>query len=117
MGCGIFNENRDGDTLEVHLQSNFDGERVQVKIDGRTVFHDRVRTDHLIGLADVIALKLPEGKYRVRIEVDGEFSTEQQFELEDRLFIGVTFHRRSIPESSIVEGIHFRFSDTPILYF
>lgn len=116
VGCGILNEDRDGVALEVHLQSNFDGEHVEVEIDGRTVFHDRIRTDHRIGLAEVIELELPEGKHRVRIEVDGGFRTEQQFALEDRLLIGVTFHRQSIPGTSIVEGIHLQFSDTPFLY-
>ena len=116
VGCGITNDDRDGDALEVHLQSNFDGEHVEVEIDERTVFHDSVRTNHVIGLADVIELELPEGKHRIRIDVDGEFSNEQQFALEDRLFIGITFHRQSIPQTSIVEGIHFQFSDTPFSY-
>lgn len=55
-GCSMPTEERDTVPLQVHLQSGFEGEHVRVRADGRTVFNERILTDNLIGLAEIIRL-------------------------------------------------------------
>ena len=114
--CSLLTDEMDGDQLEIHLQSSFSGERVQVMIDGILVYDAEVSTDQRIGLADVIQLQRTQGRHQIEVVVDGRYHVEESFQLRDRLFIAVSFFEQSIPEAGLEEGVHLAFLDSTINY-
>ena len=114
--CSLFGDGIGADALEIHLQSSFQGERVQVDLDGRRVYDAPVVTDHRIGLADVIHLERAEGVHRIEVTVDGRHRAARAFELKDHLFVGILFSERAIPEAGVEAGVRLRFSDIGFVY-
>jgi hypothetical protein len=57
-------------TLSIDLQEGFEGEEVIVRVDGREAARCRgVRTNRMLGLADSLAVQVPEDKATIEIAV------------------------------------------------
>lgn len=118
-GCELLPVNSsspNAQAFEVHLQNNFDEDRVRVEIDGEVVFNDRVSTDYLWSLAEVVVLKAPEGKRRLRVVVNGSEEGKAQFNLDKKLYIGVRYYKEPIPSLEIPEGIVMDVSEEEFIY-
>lgn len=102
--------------LEVHLGSDFNDDRVRVAIDGREVFDDRVTTNHVLSLAEVIELQRPPGRYRIDVQVNHDHQAWTTFDLDRPLFVGVGYHVEPIPRYNIAAGIAIHVTDTRPVY-
>lgn len=102
-----YDEGQAGDlqAFEVHLNSQFSNDRVQVFIDGKEVFDERVTTLDVLSLAEVIALKRPAGHHRIEVVVNRKERKAATFSLTEALYIHVWYRPEGIPELNIPQGI------------
>ncbi len=112
-GCHLLSPDAEGEiacatcrhAFEVHLNNGFDDDRVRVEIDGQTVFDERVTTDDVWSLAEVLKLQRPEGTHHIRAVVNGSEEGAASFELDRELFIHVRYYREALPSHGIPEGV------------
>lgn len=103
-------------SFEVHINSNFDNDRVRIEIDGLTVFNERVTTNPVLSLAEIIELKRPAGVHRIRVVVNGSKAGEKTFSLDQKLYIQVRFYPEAIPDLNIPEGVSIYVSEIQPMY-
>lgn len=101
--------------FEVHLNNNFNNDLVQVEIDKKVVLNERVTTNHVLSLAEIIKLKRPAGKHSIKITVNGR-KEESIFMLDCKLFIHVRYYSEAIPGLNIPKGVVINISKYPPLY-
>lgn len=54
--------------LTLHFNEGFDGDRAEVRVDGRSVLDlDALRTDYSIGLARTVTAEVPDGPVHVEV--------------------------------------------------
>ena len=91
--------------MSIHLWGNFNYDKVVIELNSEFVFFGRVSTDHSVciaegkdyllpvGLAGRIDFSLPEGAHRVRVIVNEQSSSVQEFIAGSIAAIGVEYNR------------------------
>lgn len=102
--------------FEVHVKNNFQNDHVRLAIDGMVVFDERVTTNYVWSLAEIIKLKRPMGTHQVKVVVNGSEQGESTFELDRPLFIHVRYYSKPIPELSIPKGVLVEVSEQRPMY-
>ena len=119
-GCAVTDANdRDAAPLqpfEIHLQSTFEGEHVEVALDGEVVFSGAATTDPRIGLATRFEVGRPVGTHVLRVTVGGDAQATQVFTLTRMLYLGVEYHRDGLPPQ-FPPGVSILVSEEPFYYF
>ena len=116
-GCAVVDANDAPETtqpFEIHLQSHFDGEFVEVAIDGEVVFADVVETDERIGLATRFEARRPLGTHEIRVRVGGT-EIRQAFTLTGKLYLGVEYYRPDLAPH-FTPGLRIYISEEPFYY-
>ncbi len=98
------------DLFEIHLWEMFEDDTVQLVLDGRAVFEGVVSSDPLLGLAKIVPADILEGQHRLAVFVDGVFTNDTTFSVQDTLFVGITY-------DPTVPRVRFYFPDTQPVYF
>lgn len=97
VGCELLSPPGEGgkqeglQSFEVHLNSQFDNDRVQVRIDGREVFDERVTTLDVLSLAHILKLERPAGPHLLEVVVAGRTRADTTFYLADPQYIQVWY--------------------------
>ncbi len=102
--------------FEIHLNNNFDNDRVHVEIDGKVIFDERITTDYVWSLAEIVKLKRPMGTHHIKIVVNGSEEEKRTFELDRLLFIHVRYYPEAIPDLSIPRGVVIEVSEIRPMY-
>lgn len=122
-GCGLFTPDDEHvcvtcrDNFEIHLQSNFDDDHVRVEIDRVLVFEGHVKTNHILGLAELIELQWPEGMHSIKVTVNGLENAAKTFDLNRPLFVLVGYYTDHIPAAEISAGVHIEISKQRPTYY
>jgi hypothetical protein len=82
--------------IGIHLQGGFDGDFVQVGIDGNQVYADTATTEHSTGYADGVLVDLPHGEHSIAVTVNDTVRADSTFMTDSLVVIGVQF-TRTIP--------------------
>lgn len=96
--------------IEIHLQGWFSDTPVEVYLDNSSVFLDTVSTGSIIAVAMIIPMNISEGKHKLRVKVGDSVESEEVFEIESTLFIGVNY-------DSTERKILFSLQKEPFIYF
>lgn len=78
--------------FEIHLGALFEDDLVKIEIDDREIFHDRVTTLAVLGVAEQIKLRMSPGAHNIRATVNGKAHAEDSFQLQSDLYILVGYH-------------------------
>lgn len=94
--------------FEVHIQHNFDNDRVVVELDGKVVFDDYVTTNPVLGLAKIVKLQAYRGTHHVRAILrapDGtlqpDFIQEVVVDLNQPVYICLTKNVEQVFKASV----------------
>jgi hypothetical protein len=84
--------------LNIDLQDGFTNDDVQIKVNGRQVYHrDALTTQRLLGLADSTQVAIEDGAAEVEIAVTSRgISRKQTVQLKGDLHLGVALEGASI---------------------
>ena len=91
--CGSIVVPTGPEPLSIHLQADFNDDKVVIVLNGDRVFSGRVTTDHIVGVAKMIPLSLPEGMHHIRVSVNGRSSSSQGFVAGSIAVIAVAYDR------------------------
>lgn len=100
--------------LAVHLGSWFQDDLVEVAIDGKTVFDQRVTTLDVLSLAKIIELKYQPGLHHLEVTVNGLAQETTTFYLDRPLYALVSYFEEPLPDRPA--GVHITVTATPPVY-
>lgn len=112
-GCGFLTD--DEARLSLHLQGGFVGEHVRVEVDATVIYDSTAVTNNIVGFADLSEHEIDGGRHTVLVEVDGEFTAQERFWLDDRINVGVSFYRKEV--GGFQKGIHLTVQEESWAYF
>ncbi len=110
VGCNKNNSGVPSQVIdfEVHIQHNFDNDRVVVELDSKVVFDDYVTTHPFLGLAKIVKLQAYRGTHNVRAILrapDGtlqpDFIQEVVVDLNQPVYIFLTKNVEQIFKASV----------------
>ena len=104
------------ENFEVHFQSAFNEDDVLLRIDHTNVFVGNLSTDYTISLAKIIKLQAMSGRHSVYINVNNRYFSNTEFELNDSLYILISFTDENENNIYLQEGIEISFTQIPPLY-
>lgn len=61
--------------VRVDIQYAFDGERVELELDGERIYSERVTTDHIWSVAELVQFSVAEGRHEIKATVGGASAT------------------------------------------
>jgi len=98
-------------SLGLDVQSSFDQDNVQIKIDNREIMNRHLQTNNLLGVCDYgrINIKLTEGKHVIKIVINKWTTKTEVFSLSKALYIGVNYFEQT-------KEIALIYSDQPFGY-
>ena len=79
--------------LGVVLQGEFVEDKVQVYIDGQTLFNGKAKTDLSVGIAGSIGTTNTEGNHTIKVIVNNNLKAIESFEQHSNLYITVDYNR------------------------
>lgn len=80
--------------LRIDMTSQFQNDLVTIKLDKDVVFSDTVRTSSTLGVAKIIKLDYPIGKYEISVNVNGVEQTDK-FRHKHGRYINISYNRTS----------------------
>lgn len=98
--------------LNIHVQSSFEGDKVQVLIDGEELLNKQLQTNYVLDLSypdGQILTKKQKGRHEIKVIVNDTFSKTDKFTLDSDFYIGVNYDR-------LTNAVSFIFSKQPFGY-
>lgn len=82
-------------TLGIDVQSSFDGDVVQVVIDGQEVINKQLQTNYVLGVCyedGQITTTANEGSHEIKVVVNNAVTEIETFTMSNDLYIGIGFN-------------------------
>lgn len=95
--------------LGIDFHEDFEGENLQVLLDGKEVLNQSVSTHHISGLAAGLSRTFKKGKHTLEVTVDRSVSRREIFTLTGDLYIGVSYDPKGA-------SLSFVYSPAPFSY-
>lgn len=99
-------------TIGVDVQSSFNGEKVQVFIDGQALISKQLQTNQILGVCYIdgqITATKTTGKHEIKTIIDNTVSKTESFTLDANLYIGVNYNPQ-------IKTVSFIYSKQPFVY-
>lgn len=90
-GCKKLNMEKE---LRIDLGTQFQNETVIIKLDNTIIFSDIVSTNNLIGVAKIMTLNYPIGKYEISVSVNGNEKTDK-FRHKTNRFVYISYDKNT----------------------
>lgn len=91
MGCKKLNIEKE---CRIDIGAYFEKDFVIIKLDDEIIFSDSVNTSALLGVAEILKIEYPIGKYEISVNVNGIEKVER-FRHKDNCFIYISFDNTS----------------------
>lgn len=79
--------------LRVDMQANFSEDNVRVYIDNQPLLNKKVTSDPMLGFAGSVSTANTEGNHTIKVIVNDDIVTSQNFTQKSDLYIGVGYNK------------------------
>ena len=85
-------ESKNAEIFEIHLQTWFENNPVQVKFDNEIIFDDTISTGSILAYASIISLDVTQGEHYIQVIVNDSIQGDTTLTIGDSLYVAVNYN-------------------------
>ena len=85
-------ESTSAEIFEIHLQTWFENNPVQVKFDNEIIFDDTISTGSILAYASIISLDVTQGEHNIQVIVNDSIQGDTTLTIGDSLYVAVNYN-------------------------